>query len=275
MAGMTGYSLRRFCAILAAILPATVSAPGTRAATPDAVLRSAIDNAQRSPQFVARDGARHPLQELEFFGLRPSDSVVEIWPGAGYWTEILASVLHDRGTYYLALPPAKPGADAAEAPVLRRMAAAPAIYGRIIVTTAGAGHYDAAPPGSADLVLTFRNLHNWMKGGYAPQMLAGFYRVLKPGGTLGIEEHRGRTDAPQDPRALDGYVRQDYARAMIEKAGFRLVASSEIDANPKDTANWPAGVWTLPPTLALGAKDRARYLAVGEADNFVMKFRKP
>ena len=132
-----------------------------------------------------------------------------------------------------------------------------------------------APPGSADLVLTFRNLHNWMKDGDAEAMMAAFFTALKPGGTLGLEEHRAHKAGPQDPRALDGYVRQDYAIALAEKAGFRFVAASEIDANPKDTGDWPKGVWTLPPTFAMGDVDRARYAAVGEADNFVLKFQKP
>ncbi len=124
-------------------------------------------------------------------------------------------------------------------------------------------------------MLTFRNLHNWMAQGIADEMFAAFWRVLKPGGVLGLEEHRGRADMPQDPAAASGYVRQDVAVAMARAAGFVLEASSEINANPKDAADWPAGVWTLPPTLKLGDKDRAKYLAIGEADNFVLRFRKP
>ncbi len=259
----------------ALLLTAGAWAGHADAAGADAALRSAVAGSQRSPDLVRRDGVRHPVQELEFFGLRPDETVVEVWPAGGYWTEILAPVLRARGTYDLALPPPKPGADPRDTPFARKLAAQPAVYDKVIPTEAGAGHFEIAAPGSADLVLTFRNLHNWMAGGYAPQMLAAFYRVLKPGGTLGIEEHRGHREVAQDPRAQDGYVRQDYATAMIEKAGFRLVGSSEMNANPKDSANWPGGVWTLPPTLALDAKDRDRYLAIGEADNFVLKFRKP
>ncbi len=114
-----------------------------------------------------------------------------------------------------------------------------------------------------------------MDDGYASEVLAACFRALKPGGILGIEEHRGSADHPQDPKAKSGYVREDYKIALAKRAGFELVGSSEINANPRDTKDWPGGVWTLPPTLALGEKDRARYLAIGEADNFVLKFRKP
>ena len=270
---MTRHAFIRCLAAL--LLAAGVRAGQASAAGVDAMLRSAVAGPQRSPDFMRRDAIRHPVQELEFFGLRPDQTVVEVWPASGYWTEILAPVLRAHGTYDLALPPPRPGTNPHDTPLARKLIAAPAVYDRIVPTEAGAGHFDIAAPGSADLVLTFRNLHNWMDGGYAAQMLAAFHRVLKPGGILGIEEHRGHRQVAQDPRAADGYVRQDYAIAMIEKAGFKLVGSSEMNANPEDTANWPAGVWTLPPSLALGAKDRDRYLAIGEADNFVLKFRKP
>ena len=211
-------------------------------------------------------------------GVRPDMTVVELWPGGGYWTEILAPLLHDRGTYYLAVAPEHGLREEAHftlSPALRAtLAGDPSVYGRVRLTTFGASHPVPAPPNSADRVLTFRNLHNWMADDDAPALLAGIRDALKPNGVLGIEEHRARPDAPQDPRAADGYVRQDYATALIERAGFRRVASSEINANPRDTTHWPRGVWTLPPALAMGATDRARYLAIGEADNFVMTFRK-
>lgn len=243
----------------------------------DAQLQAAVAGAQRTPAFVKRDAVRHPREELEFFGLRPDMTVVEIYPGGGYWTEILAPYLKGAGTYYVAVPSPKdpeapaPGKDAFR----KKLAADPATYGRIKLTELGAGHYAVAPPGSADLIITFRNLHNWMGAGYAPEALEGFYRALKPGGILGIEDHRGRTDVPQDPKADNGYVRQDYAIELARKAGFEFVGSSEMNANPRDTKDWPEGVWTLPPTLALKDKDRDKYLAIGEADNFVLKFRKP
>ena len=253
------------------------------AASPAGALEPALQQAvtapTRSANFVARDKARHPAEELAFFGVTPGSAVVEIWPGGGYWTQILAPLLHDHGTYYAAFGAPDGGREEAHftmSPKMREMLASdPAVYGRVIPTLFGAQHPDLAPAGSADVVLTFRNLHNWMAEGDAPVMLAAIYRALKPGGVLGIEDHRGNPRLPQDPTAASGYVRQDYAEQLVEHAGFRLVATSEIDANPRDTADWPKGVWTLPPVLAMGAVDRAKYEAVGEADNFVLRFRRP
>jgi predicted methyltransferase len=266
--------------ILAAVfaLALGVCAPSAAA---DLTLKSAVDNPARSAKFVARDQARHPLEELTFFGVTPQSSVVEIWPGGGYWTEILAPFLHDHGGYYVALQ-GKGGSGAADAEADKlnalfhaKVEADKTTYGKLTPTVFGVGEAEIAPPGSADLVLSFRNLHNWLEDGFAPEAFATFYRALKPGGVLGLEDHRGQRDIPQDPKAEDGYVRQDYAVALAEKAGFEFAGSSEIDANLKDTANWPKGVWTLPPTFRLGDQDRAKYEAIGEADNFVLKFRKP
>jgi predicted methyltransferase len=244
----------------------------------ESAIQHAVDAPTRSKKFVARDGARHPSEELSFFDVTPSSTAVEIWPGGGYWTQILAPLLHDHGTYYVAT--GSPDGDREEAafalsPAFKQMLDAhPDVYGRVKLTVFGAHHPDLAPAGSADVVLTFRNLHNWMAEDDAAEMLASIRRTLKPGGILGIEDHRGSTKTPQDPKAANGYVRQDYAETLVEQAGFTLVGSSEMDANPRDTADWPKGVWTLPPVLAMGKVDRAKYLAVGEADNFVLKFRK-
>jgi predicted methyltransferase len=246
------------------------------AAAIDPALTAAIASPERLPAAVARDPVRHPAEELTFFGLAANQTVVELWPGGGYWTDILGPYLAARGHFYAVLGPASDADEASAAVKWRaRYATRPERYGTIIQTTLGPGQFDIAPPGSADLVVTFRNLHNWMDGGYAPQALAACFRALKPGGILGIEEHRGRTDQPQDPKAKNGYVRQDYTIALAKQAGFKLVGSSEMLANPRDTKNWVDGVWTLPPTLSQGEKDRDRYLAIGEADNFVLKFRKP
>lgn len=240
-------------------------------------LEQAAHALNRTPDFVARDPARHPVEELRFFGVTPRSNVVEIWPGGGYWTEILAPFLHDQGRYTLAVdvPNGEPeGQNFALGPRFAgRLDADPADYGHIHYSFFGAKQSDLAP-NSADVVLTFRNLHNWVNQGDAERLLAGIRRALKPNGILGIEDHRGNPRLPQDPKAGFGYLRQDYAVALVEKAGFELVATSEMDANPRDTADYPRGVWTLPPSFALGDTDRARYSAIGEADNFVLKFRR-
>lgn len=263
---------------LSAILAAVVfTMPGlSRAAPVDPALAAAIASPARTAAFVARDPARHPAEELTFMGIKPSMTVVELWPGGGYWTEILGAYLAPKGHYYLAIESSgDTEEDAMTAKLRSRIAAQGDRFGKINQTVLGPKQFDIAPAGSADLILTFRNLHNWMDGGYADQVIAACFKALKPGGIVGIEEHRGRNDKPQDPKAKDGYVRQDYATALFKKAGFKMVASSEINANPKDTKDWVDGVWTLPPTLSQKDKDRDRYVAIGEADNFVMTFQKP
>ena len=234
---------------------------------------------QRSPANVARDPFRHPGESLAFLGLKPDATVVEILPGGvGYWTEILAPFLKDHGRYVAVNGPKDSAADETRrdwTALAARMASDPADYGKIETAEFRPGQADLVPPGTADVVLTFRNVHNWMANGTAEAAFASFFRALKPGGTLGVEEHRGRTDQPQDPSAKSGYVREDFTIALAEKAGFRLETSSEINANPKDTKDYPAGVWTLPPTYRLKDQDRARYAAIGESDRFLLRFVKP
>lgn len=255
-----------------------LAAPGWAAPSPAATigpaLQAAVNSPRRAAKFRARDAVRHPAAELAFFGVKPDSTVVEIWPGGGYWTEILAPYLKDHGTLYEALPQGDPEEARGTAAFRARIAADPAFYGPIKFTELGPGASDIAPVGSADFVLTFRNIHNWMAQGYAPRAFAAFYKALKPGGILGVEEHRGDPREPQDPKAASGYVRQDYAIGLGRAAGFHLIASSEMNANPKDTKHWPRGVWTLPPTFELGSQDHDRYAAIGEADNFVLKFQK-
>jgi predicted methyltransferase len=274
----TPQSFKALCAaiIVGLATSATTALAASAATSIDPQLAALVANPQRSAPFVARDAARHPAEELSYFGLKPDMTVVELWPGSGYWTEILGPYLAKSGHYYVSQP--VPGNKEEDAGVARWQARVDGMKGRvglITQTVLGKDHYVFAPPGSADLVVTFRNLHNWVGDGYAEQVLAGVFHALKPGGVLGIEDHRGRTDKPQDPKANDGYLRQDYAIALAKKAGFEFVGASEINANPKDTKDWVDGVWTLPPTLSQGDKDRARYVAIGEADNFVLKFRKP
>jgi predicted methyltransferase len=263
----------RVRSLLAVTAIAAMGYATAASAAADAALTAAVAGPARNAKHVARDKARHPIEELTFFGITPKMNVVELWPGGGYWTDILGPYLAAGGRYTVALPP--PGGEDNPNSFRARLAKDKDRLGAVEVTTLGGGHFDIAPPGSADLVLTFRNLHNWMDDGVADQTLAACFKALKPGGILGIEEHRGRNDIPQDPKGENGYVRQDYAVALAKKAGFVLVASSEINANPKDTKDWPKGVWTLPPTLALGETDRAKYEAIGEGDNFVLKFQKP
>src|SRR5579863_4533734 len=245
-----------FCAVTLAAISSLAAA-----ATVDPALAAAIASDKRTQSFVARDGARHPGEELTFFGVKANSDVVELWPGGGYWTEILAPYLAVKGRYTAVLPPAKDsGEDSATVQKWKALVAAQAgRFGTVKEATLGKGQYDIAPANSADFVLTFRNLHNWMEGGYAPEALAGCFRALKPGGILGIEDHRGRNNQPQDPQAKSGYVRQDYAVNLAKQVGFELIASSEMLANPKDTKDYPKGVWTLPPSLELGDQDREKY----------------
>jgi predicted methyltransferase len=237
----------------------------------DPTLEAVIAGPQRSIANIARDMYRHPLEVLTFFGVQPESSVVEIMPGkAGYWTEILAPYLKDHGHFT-----ASGDSSRDITPLKERIALSPELYGKVVLTEFSGGDEEIAPKGSADFVLTFRNIHNWMWAGTAEAAFKAFYRALKPGGILGVEEHRGKADQPQDPQAKSGYVRQDYAIALAAMAGFKLISVSEINANPKDTKNYPEGVWTLPPTYRLGMQDREKYTAIGESDRFVLKFQKP
>jgi predicted methyltransferase len=250
----------------------------TLAVDVDPSLAAAIANPARSAKFVARDAARHPAEELTFLGLKPGLTVVELSPGGGYWTEILAPYLNKgHGRYIAALSPiVKDGEENASTERwLVALATRQPEYGPVGIGWLAPSQVEFAAPGSVDLIVTFRNLHNWMNDGSVERVLAACFTALKPGGILGVEAHRGRADKPQDPKADNGYVREDYAIELIRKAGFRLVAKSELLANPRDTKDYKEGVWTLPPTLTLGDQDRAKYVAIGEADNFLLKFEKP
>jgi predicted methyltransferase len=257
---------------------AMLAVPAAAQEAEDTKLAGILKGSHRSAANLARDASRRPYEMLRFFGLQEDMTVVEILPGgAGYWTEILAPYLRDRGVYYAAVAEknASEEAERMNATFDAKLKAAPALYGKVLVTEFGGDRHDIAPPGTADLVVTFRNVHNWMAKGEADEAFAAFFEALKPGGILGVEEHRGRADRPQDPKAKSGYVRQDYAIKLAEKAGFKFVGSSEINANPRDTKDHPQGVWTLPPTYRMGDKDRAKYQAIGESDRFVLKFVKP
>lgn len=231
----------------------------------------------RSANNVARDNFRHPVESLTFFGIREDSTVVEILPGSGgFYMEILAPYLKDRGRYIAANrdPAAPPQYLADHQKLLTRLKAEPALYGKVEVTQFNAGLHDIAPPGSADFVITFRDLHNWIARDEIDGALRAFHKALKPGGVLGIVDHRGRPDVPQEAQNKHGYVRQDYAIALIEKAGFKFAGASEVNANPKDTKDHPDGVWSLPPTYRSKDLNRTTFAAIGESDRFTLKFVK-
>lgn len=231
----------------------------------------------RTQANVVRDVYRHPIETLTFFGVKESSTVVEILPGSrGYYLEILAPYLKDRGVYIAA------NRDENAAPryledhqkFLARLKEDESVFAKVKVTKFNADRHDIAPAGSADFVLTFRNLHNWLERNEIDGALRAFHKALKPGGVLGVVDHRGRTDLPQEAQMKFGYVREDVAIKLIEKAGFKLAATSPVNNNPKDTKDYPDGVWTLPPSYRLGDKDRAKYQAIGESDRFTHRYVK-
>jgi predicted methyltransferase len=259
--------------------PPPTPPPAPRDAVTAAAIEAVLAGEHRSTENRARDAYRHPLDTLLFFGIKPDMTVVEAWPGAGGWyTEVLAPLLAEKGKLYAAQIAPAPGnvyVTNSLSAFSDKLAARPDLYGKVEVTTLGPGNARIAPPGSADLVVTFRNLHNWMNLGFAPEALGAIFQALKPGGVLGVVDHRGDPAKPQDPRAATGYVNESHAIELIEAAGFKLEARSEINANPRDTKDYEQGVWTLPPNYRLGNRDRAKYTAIGESDRFTLKFRKP
>jgi len=257
---------------LSALLPTAFAQPTT-----SDTFQPLLSASYRSPGNVARDPYRHPAQTLAFFGIRPDSTVVEILPGSsGYYMEILAPWLKDQGLYIAAnRDGSQPQYQADHEKLLQRLVKEPDLYGKVLVRPFRADRHAIAPAGSADVVISFRNLHNWMEQGELQESLKAFYLALKPGGILGIVDHRGRTDQTQAEQIASGYVRQDVAIALIEQAGFKLQASSEVNANPKDSKDHPEGVWTLPPSYRLKDKDREKYAAIGESDRFTLRFVKP
>jgi predicted methyltransferase len=261
--------------LIAALLPILSVACAPMQAPEQDGLAKRLAAPTRSERNVARDPYRHPLETLTFFGVREDSTVVEILPGSGgYYMEILAPFLKEKGRYIAADrdPLAAPQYLEDNRKLRARLEAEPGLYGKVLVTEFNADRREIAAPGSADLVLTFRNLHNWIERGEVEAALRAFHRALKPGGVLGVVDHRGRTDLSQEAQIKTGYVREDYAIALIERAGFKLVGATEVNANPKDTKDYPAGVWTLPPTYRLKDQDRAKYAAIGESDRFTLKF---
>jgi len=272
---------RRAIGLLLLALASPTVPSMAHAAGVEVTLDQILAGSHRDPRNVARDVYRHPKEGLMFFGIRPDMAVVEVWPAGGWWTEILAPLLREQGKYYAAwyatdAAGATDYAKEQEKKFDAKLADRPELYGKVVKTHLLAPAFvDMAPKGSVDLVLTFRNVHNWAKAGNAEAMFKSFYDVLKPGGTLGVVDHRARPGTPFKRQIESGYLTEEYVIGLAEGAGFRLVQKSEINANAKDTTDHPRGVWTLPPTLALGDQDRDKYLAIGESDRMTLKFVRP
>jgi predicted methyltransferase len=277
-----GFS-RRGVLLGAAALSACSGPP--KGATAPTTLQAAVAGSWRLPADRARDPSRHPLESLTFLDLKPGQTVVEFWPGAGWYSDIIAPFLAATGgTFYVAdLQASDPEAQAMVAAYRRKLAENPKLYGKVEITAFGPTSGPVAPAGSADLVLFLRNLHNWMAAGLAEKAFRDAFAALKPGGVLGVEEHRADPASVPDVMAASGYVAQAYVVQLAQEAGFTLAAASEVNANPRDTRDHPFGVWTLPPVRrssprgqpADPAFDHTKYDAIGESDRMTLKFAKP
>ena len=288
-------------ALLAGCSPAPADSPeavaeiDTEMAAPEApatetALEATIASDVRSREEKARDVWRHPKETLEFLGVEPDDTVVEIWPGGGWYTNILAPWLASGGGQLVEVLFDPTGIEDAER-VARietnnetfKSNYTDPKFGTISYSGFSANSGPLTDPDTADVVLTFRNIHNWMNGGYEQKFFDDAYAALKPGGVLGVVEHRLPSTAIQDPKAPSGYVHEDYVKTLAANAGFEFAGSSEINANPADTADHPYGVWTLPPVSnqpeegeeAPEGWDPEAYKAIGESDRMTLKFIKP
>ena len=259
--------------------PSTPSTTTAAATADSAALDKILAGAQRSEANRVRDVYRYPKETLAFFGVKPESKVVEIFPGGGWYTEVLAPYLRDRGLYVAAFP-------ASSTKGLQnfkdKLASQPALYDKAIIMPLGMpAALDIRPAGGADVVVTFRNVHNWIKVGVKPEestvdaFFRSFFAALKPGGVLGVVEHRAKPGTTLEESVKSGYMTEAYVIERATAAGFKLDAKSEINANPKDTKDYKDGVWTLPPVLTRGEVDRANYLAIGESDRMTLRFVKP
>ena len=264
--------------ILWGLTALVVMASSTAFCAPD--LMALANGSHRTNANIQRNLYRHPVKTLEFFGLKPDQSVMEIWPGAGWYTEILAPYLRDHGTFYAAhfsTQQRQPFFQQTRKDFIDKLQGRPDLYSQVrLVSLYPPAHEPLpAPAKSLDLILTFRNIHNWTKGGYDQAMFKDFYTMLKPGGHLGVVEHRARPGTSLAQMIKTGYMTEAYVIQLARKAGFRLEAKSEINANPKDNTLHPNGVWSLPPTLRDAAIDQPKMLAIGESDRMTLKFVKP
>ena len=263
----------RSTSIIAAMSIAAFAGTLTAGTVSQSALVSAIDAPSRSPANVKRDTYRHPLETLSFFGIKPTDTIVEIWPGGGWYTEILAPYAAPHGTLWEAAP-----SDKALGTIRNMREAHQQVYSKVhtAIFPSVSGE-PSVPAGTADVVLTFRNVHNWRFGKTDQTQIAfdQMFAMLKPGGTLGIVEHRLPETMSAETEGKSGYVKRSSVVGFATKAGFRLVGESKVNANPKDTHDYPGGVWTLPPTYAAKDVDKAKYTAIGESDRMTLKFIKP
>jgi predicted methyltransferase len=269
--------LTRRQALITALAPASLPLRAQEAT--DAALQAAIAAPHRSATNRARDAARHPLETLRFLGLQPGLTVVELAPGGGWYTEILAPYLREHGRLiaaHYARDSADEGRRRSRASFEAKLGRDPALYDRVQLGTLPSSATFTDPPlaGTADLVLTFRNVHNWLEDGHLDATLAACYAALKPGGALGVEEHRAAPGTPLDRMMKTGYVTEALMEERARAAGFVLAARSEVNANPRDTKDHPNGVWTLPPTLRASEAERARYVAIGESDRYTHRYLK-
>jgi predicted methyltransferase len=266
------------CAPLSALLLGVLLAAPAASHDHDA-LAKAIAGAHRAEANVARDAVRHPQQTLEFFGFQPGLTIIEVSPGGGWYTEILAPAVRGSGKLIAAHFPADSASEYMQrvrGEFLAMLAAAPEVFDQVEVTGYSPGiDGGLGAAGSADLVMSFRNLHGYHRAGVLDSFFADAFAVLKDGGTLGIVQHRAPAGADPEAGKQSGYLPQDWVIARAEAAGFRLAGSAEINANPRDTADHPGGVWALPPTLRHGEQDREKYLAIGESDRMTLRFVKP
>lgn len=265
--------LRHFFLAATAALVVAVPVASVSAAQVAPAIAKAIADPQRSAANRARDQYRHPAETLAFFDVRPGQTVIEYYPGGGWYTEILAPALRGNGRY-VAMPPANERALAGAKAMLEKNKQ---WFGEVEIFPFSPTAPSTFPAGTADRVLTFRNVHNLLTQGenVAAKAFADFYAALKPGGILGVTDHRLPEDMDSALEGKSGYLKKSTIVRLAIAAGFKLAAESEINANPKDTHRWPEGVWTLPPTFELGDVDRAKYQAIGESDRLTLKFVKP
>ena len=272
LAGTAGFAIAQ---------QATATAPRTPVAVaPGAALDAALAGDWRAPQDMLRDRFRHPAQTLAFFGVQPDETVIEITPGGGWYADVLAPYLrphgHDIAAVWDDAITGQPGYRYALNKTLRdKLTARPDVYGQPELRAFDAKAPSFGPPNSADTVLTFRNAHNWVADGNAEAYFKAFFNVLKPGGTLGMADHRARPGTDLETMKKSGYLTEALIIELATQAGFVLEDKSEINANPRDDTHHPNGVWTLPPTNSHDAADDAKYRAIGESDRMTLRFRKP